>query len=103
MSAKVFALSAAVAVISATGAARAQDQAAIEGGEQIYEQHCQTCHGENLRSAGVVPDLRDLGADERPRFEGMVLKGRGQMPSWEGIVSAEEIDQLWAYIRSRAR
>jgi hypothetical protein len=25
------------------------------------------------------------------------------MPAWEGIVSPQELDQLWAYLRSRAR
>jgi mono/diheme cytochrome c family protein len=79
----------------------AQDQAAI--GEEVYEQHCQACHGEKLRSAGAMPDLRNLGADEREKFDKMVMEGRGQMPAWQGIVSGEELDQLWAYVRSRAR
>jgi mono/diheme cytochrome c family protein len=33
----------------------------------------------------------------------MVLDGRGQMPAWRGMVGEPELDQLWAYIRSRAR
>src|SRR5262245_2667158 len=81
--------------------AAAQDQAAI--GEEVYEQHCQSCHGEKLRSAGAIPDLRELGANDREKFEKMVMEGRGQMPAWQGTVSPEELDQLWAYIRSRAR
>jgi mono/diheme cytochrome c family protein len=85
---------------AATNAA-AQDQAAI--GEEVYEQHCQSCHGEKLRSAGAIPDLRELGANEREKFNKMVMEGRGQMPAWEGIVSPQELDQLWAYVRSRAR
>jgi quinohemoprotein ethanol dehydrogenase len=82
--------------------ATAQDQAAIEAGEQVYEQHCQSCHGEKLRSAGAMPDLRDL-PDDRARFDTMVLEGRNQMPAWQGIVSPQELDQLWTYVRSRAR
>ncbi len=80
---------------------RAQDAAAI--GEEVYEQHCQSCHGEKLRSAGAMPDLRDLGENDRAKFDTMVMDGRGQMPAWQGIVSPLELDQLWAYIRSRAR
>jgi cytochrome c55X len=81
----------------------AQDQDAIEAGEQVYEQHCQGCHGEKLRSAGAIPDLRDIGQNDRAKFDTMVMDGRGQMPAWQGTVSAEELDQLWAYVRSRAR
>jgi len=33
----------------------------------------------------------------------MVMEGRGQMPAWQGTVSPQELDQLWAYVRSRAR
>ena len=84
------------------GAGAAQDQATIESGGEVYEQHCAACHGENLRSAGAMPDLRDLPND-RGRFDKVVLEGRNQMPSWQGIVSPPELDQLWAYIRSRAR
>ena len=80
----------------------AQDQAAIEAGAQVYEEHCATCHGEKLRSTGAMPDLRDL-PDDKARFEKMVLEGRGQMPAWQGIVSPQEIDQLWAYVRRSAR
>ena len=80
----------------------AQDQAAIEAGGQVYEQHCASCHGEQLRSPGAMPDLRDV-PDDRTRFDKVVLEGRNQMPAWEGIVSPQELDQLWAYVRSRAR
>ena len=89
-------------IFSVATLAAAQDQAAIEAGAQVYEQHCASCHGENLRSAGAMPDLRDLPND-RTRFDTMVLEGRNQMPSWQGIVSPQELDQLWAYVRSRAR
>ena len=50
-----------------------------------------------------MPDLRDLGENDRAKFDTMVMEGRGQMPAWQGIVSPQELDQLWAYIRSRAR
>jgi mono/diheme cytochrome c family protein len=81
--------------------ASAQDDAAI--GEEVYEQHCQSCHGEKLRSSGAIPDLRDLGENDREKFNKMVMEGRGQMPAWQGIVSEQELGQLWAYVRSRAR
>ena len=50
-----------------------------------------------------MPDLKEQRADGRSRFDQMVMNGRGQMPAWQGIVGPDELDQLWAYIRSRAR
>jgi len=82
--------------------ATAQDRAAIEAGEQVYDEHCASCHGAKLRPTGAMPDLKLQKADGRARFDQMVLNGRGQMPAWQGVISGEEIDQLWAYIRSRA-
>src|SRR5262245_50875705 len=93
----------AVCVLMLAGAgASAQDRAAIEAGEQLYDEHCATCHGPKLRATGAIPDLKQQKADGRARFDQMVLNGRGQMPAWQGIISSDELDQLWAYIRSRA-
>ena len=83
-------------------AALAQDAAKVEAGLQVYTENCQGCHGERLISPGAAFDLRRLNADERPRFDKAMSEGRGQMPSWEGILTPEQYDQLWAYIRSRA-
>src|SRR5437764_7677621 len=95
------------AVLIATGffpvAASAQDQAAIEAGEALYAEHCAECHGENLRSAGAIPDLRQLRPDQRAHFIQTVTDGSGQMPAWGGILSEQDMDNLWAYIRAHAR
>jgi len=96
-------LSGATALMSLYTLAAAQDQVQIATGAALYDEHCAMCHGEKLRSSGVVPDLRELRPEDRPRFDQMVLEGRGQMPAWRGQLSAEEVDQIWAYIRSRAR
>ena len=80
----------------------AQDRAKIEAGAEVYETHCATCHGERLRNTGAAFDLLQLKPNERARFDEAVNDGKGQMPSWAGVLSAEEIDQIWVYIRSRA-
>lgn len=80
----------------------AQDRAKIEAGAEVYDMHCATCHGERLRNTGAAPDLLQLKPNERARFDEAVKDGKGQMPPWAGVLSAEEIDQIWAYIRSRA-
>ena len=91
---------AACVVLSACTDAPAQDQ--IAAGEQVYEEHCATCHGVKLRRTGAIPDLKEQKSDGRARFDQMVTAGRGQMPAWQGIIGPDELDQLWAYVRSRA-
>lgn len=79
-----------------------QDQAKIEAGAQTFSEYCSTCHGENLINTGQTFDLRRLKANERPRFENSVLNGKNQMPPWKGVLSDEQRENLWAYIRANA-
>src|SRR4030095_3285156 len=85
-----------------TAPAIAQDRAKIEAGAEVDAMHCATCHGERLRNTGAAFDLLQLKPNERARFEEAVNDGKGPMRPWAGVLSAEEIDQIWAYIRSRA-
>ena len=50
--------------------------------------------------AQEFPNLRRLTPADRPKFDSTVLDGRNQMPPWRGVVSDEQIDQIWTYIRS---
>jgi mono/diheme cytochrome c family protein len=82
--------------------ASAQDRAAIAAGREIYVDKCETCHGVGLEPTGAGADLRELRAEDRPKYDKTLKEGRNQMPSWDGQFSAEQIEQIWAYIRSRA-
>jgi mono/diheme cytochrome c family protein len=86
----------------ALGIAPACAQSAADAGRDVYAEHCATCHGERLNATGAAPDLRLLRADQKPQFDERVRNGKGQMPAWEGMISDEEIGQIWAYVRSRA-
>jgi len=88
--------------LAAAQSASAQDRSPIEAGAEVYRTHCAECHGERLVNTGSTFDLRRLHADERPRFDKATKEGKGQMPAWGGVLSAEEFDQLWAYVRSKA-
>ncbi len=92
----------AVALLLSTGPALAQDPAKVDAGERVYNNYCFTCHGENLRSSGQTFDLRRLKPDERPRFENSVLNGKGQMPPWKGVLSDQDIDNVWHFIRANS-
>ena len=93
---------AAVLFVLAAPKALAQDQAQSAAGAEVYQTNCSVCHGERLVSPGGIPDLRKLRPEDRPRFETTVADGKGQMPAWTGVLSEEEIGQIWAYIRSKA-
>jgi len=77
-------------------------QSAADAGREVYAEHCAQCHGERLMATGAAPDLRLLRADQRARFDQIVRDGKGQMPAWAGMIADEEIDRVWAYIRTRA-
>jgi mono/diheme cytochrome c family protein len=84
------------------GIVPARAQSAVDAGRDVYTEHCASCHGERLNATGAAPDLKLLRADQKTRFDEMVRNGKGQMPAWEGMISDEEIGQIWAYVRSRA-
>jgi len=98
----VFALAVSALAPVASAQEAGRDQAAIEAGEAVYNNYCQTCHGDRLVSTGQTFDLRRLTAGDRARFENSVRNGKNQMPPWKDVLSAEEIGQLWAYIRANA-
>jgi mono/diheme cytochrome c family protein len=84
------------------GVAPVLAQSVADAGRDVYADHCAQCHGERLIATGAAPDLTLLRADQRARFDEMVRNGKGQMPAWDGMISDDEISQIWAYIRSRA-
>jgi mono/diheme cytochrome c family protein len=87
-------LAAAFSVASAAG-----EQGTVEKGERLYARYCATCHGDDLQNnTGIAFDLRRLTADEHPRFVNSVQHGKNAMPSWQGVLTSEQIDDLWAYI-----
>jgi mono/diheme cytochrome c family protein len=53
-------------------------------------------------NSGAAFDLRRLKADEHPRFVDSVLHGKKAMPSWQGVLTTQQIEDLWAYIRNNA-
>ncbi len=89
--------------LCAQGNPAAPDAAKIAAGETVYNTYCATCHGDDLiHTGGQAFDLRRLKADERPRFDHSVRNGKNQMPPWNGVLSDEQIDRLWHYIRANA-
>ena len=91
-----------MAIIALSSPALAQDREAIAAGREIYKEKCEACHGVGLEPTGAGADLRELRADDKAKYEKTLKEGRNQMPSWDGQFSAQQVEQIWAYIRSRA-
>ena len=83
---------------SAGARARAAAAAAAGSGRAIYELRCQSCHGVNREGNGAAPSLdgvvQRLGADT---VQQVIEGGRGEMPSFQGIDTAD-LNALAAYL-----
>ena len=47
-----------------------------------------------------VPVLPNRRQDEHDRFVESVISGKDNMPSWYGVLKADEIEAIWSYIRA---
>jgi mono/diheme cytochrome c family protein len=73
-------------------------------GKTIYARQCSRCHGFNMNNKGLLGfDLRKFPKDGRDRFVSAVSKGKPpKMPPWGDVLSATEIDALWAYVQAES-
>ncbi len=73
----------------------------IEKGKKMYKQLCLRCHGPEMNGGNNAYDLRIFPVEQRERFFNSVLNGKRAMPPWKGVLSEEEIGNLWAYVGTR--
>ena len=84
------------------------NEAAIKIGSSGYNSNCARCHGLDVKSGGIAPDLRYLEDDDegdawyimRVR-KGYHQNGVTKMPKFEGLISQEAMWAIRAYIDSR--
>jgi ABC-type amino acid transport substrate-binding protein len=82
----------------------AQEQSQFERGRLQFARTCAQCHGHNMVNSGVtVYDLRKFPLDQEERFFHSVRHGKGNMPSWDGSLSDDQIHALWTYVRNRGQ
>lgn len=73
-------------------------------GSALYRQLCSACHGIRMVNPGTSSfDLRKFPHDDRARFFQSVIKGKNTMPAWGDMLSQQEIEQIWAYVRTGGR
>jgi len=91
-------------VLSFTG--RASDADLVKKGKQRFMTICVACHGPDAKGNPALgaPDLTNdiwLYGGSRDRIEYSIRNGRnGQMPTFEGNLSADKIHILAAYVKS---
>lgn len=84
------------------------NELAIKIGSSGYNQNCARCHGLEVISGGLAPDLRYLEKGqsgdewfmERIR-KGATINGDTKMPAFDGILSQEAMWAIRAYVESK--
>jgi mono/diheme cytochrome c family protein len=70
-------------------------------GEALFQSICAHCHGPHMVNPGNVSfDLRKFPHDDRARFLNSVRNGKNNMPPWKDILKPDEVEAIWAYIRT---
>jgi cytochrome c55X len=81
------------------------DAQMVAKGEALYVKHCSRCHGFDMVSPGTVAyDLRRFPHDAESRFVQSVTNGKnGRMPAWGDMLSRDDIEHLWAFVKTGGR
>ncbi len=84
------------------------DQSSIQAGAAIFGGNCAVCHSIKRDEKLVGPSLYGETAGAHPRttdaqVRAFVLSGEGQMPSFKGKLSPENMRKLLAYLRTLDR
>ncbi len=75
--------------------------AQFDQGAELFANICSHCHGPHMVNPGNASfDLRQFPHDDRARFFNSVRNGKKAMPPWKDVLHPDEIEDLWAYVRT---
>ncbi|WP_027409303.1 cytochrome c551 [Anoxybacteroides tepidamans] len=67
--------------------------------EQIFQQSCASCHGQNLEGK-VGPNLQKVGSKySKDEIKQIIEKGRGGMPA--GVIKGADVDKVAEWLASK--
>ena len=90
----------ACAAHAAQTSAQGFPQEQVRKGAGIYAQNCAPCHGARMLDPNSAFDLRTFPPGEKSRFVRSVTKGLNSMPPWGDLLTSDDVDALWAYVRT---
>ena len=74
-------------------------------GATLFTANCAGCHGENAQGGSIGPTLvsAELKAQDDDFYRQVISNGREgtAMPAWEGRLSAQDIEDVIAFLRSQ--
>jgi cytochrome c6 len=78
----------------------------IFNGKEVYEMHCQTCHG--VDGSSVEPGIPDFTRGESLMVPDVELferlwDGMAHMPSYRGMIDDSDLRDVIAYVRTLQR
>ena len=84
------------------------NKTAIDVGASAYNQNCARCHGLEMISGGIAPDLRKVPADQEGddlfslrMHKGAQRDGMTEMPVFYGLLPQETLWAIRAYMVSK--
>jgi quinohemoprotein ethanol dehydrogenase len=78
--------------------------ATVARGKSLYGQWCRICHGGNVVSSGMTPDLRYMSSETHATFNDIVVRGaRPGMPPFADVLSDADADAIHAFLIERIR
>lgn len=107
-----------IETMSTANVVRHHDPVIIARGQQVYQEHCASCHGENAQGAanwrqrdsdGFYPPPPLNGTGHEWHHSTAALReminngspiGQGKMPAWNGKLSENDIDAVIAWFQS---
>jgi mono/diheme cytochrome c family protein len=95
----------ALAVPANAEANPAAKQQAVHAGQQVFTQRCFQCHSVIPDQVRFGPSLYGVVTKPHPRktdaqVRNILKNGQGKMPSFNGVLSKEDTDNLLAYLHS---
>ena len=77
----------------------------IFSGFEKYDSYCYRCHGLDAEGGEYAPDLRKSLFNGMSRREFFIISMEGRkdrgMPDWAGFFTADEMEQIYEYVKAR--